>query len=472
MNEEYDLAIVGSGPAGISAATTAAQLGLNAVLYDEQSAPGGQIYRSIERVASENRDVWNILGSSYQHGAKLVSDFHESGAKYEPHTKVWSIENGNELGIVGPAGSRIVKPKRVLIAVGAMERPFPIPGWTLPGVMSAGAAQILIKSSSQVPNIPFVVVGSGPLLFLVTWQLVKCGAPVKAVLETTPIMNYVQAARFLPSSLNEFSSIWQGFKWIRDIRGAGIPITSYVSDVRIEGAEKIQQVRYKTATGRERTLDCEMALLHQGVVPNYQMASLAGCELEWNETQECWQTGKDTWGATSVKSVSVAGDCGGIGGAIVAEHQGRLAGFDAAYRTGRITKQERSEKAEHDLRSLKRLAGIRSFLDGLYKPAPWVSKPKDHDTIVCRCEEVTAGELRSAIKLGCLGPNQAKTMTRCGMGPCQGRLCGSTVSSMIAAEQNQSVSQVGFYRVRPPIKPITVEELSVMDDFSEEEHAD
>ncbi len=464
MNDVYDFAVVGSGPAGISAATTAARLGLKTVLYDEQSAPGGQIYRAVERVASTDRDIWKVLGSSYQHGAKLVAEFRESGAKYEPQTKVWTIENGGELGLVSPSGGRLVKPRRVLIAVGAMERPFPIPGWTLPGVMSAGAAQILIKSSSQVPDKPFVVIGSGPLLFLVTWQLVKCGAPVKAVLETTPFMNYVYASRFLPSSMKEMSSIWQGFNWIREIRRAGIPIKSYVSDVRIEGTEQIERVRYKTGTGRERTIECDMALLHQGVVPNYQMASLAGCELEWNDTQECWQTIKDDWGATSAECVSVAGDCGGIGGAIVAEYQGHLAGLDAAYRTGRITKHERNQKALDNLKALKRLAGIRSFLDSLYKPAAWVSKPQDHDTIVCRCEEVTAGELRSAIKLGCLGPNQAKTMTRCGMGPCQGRLCGSTVSSMIANEQNQPIDRVGYYRVRPPIKPVTVGELSSMED--------
>ncbi|MFY3909862.1 FAD-dependent oxidoreductase, partial [Achromobacter xylosoxidans] len=153
---QCDLLVVGAGPAGLAAATTAARLGVDTVLLDEQAAPGGQIYRAITTTPVTDRAV---LGPDYWHGASLVEPFRQSGARYEPGATVWAVaertapepERGFEVAYSVAGEARILHARRLLLATGAQERPFPIPGWTLPGVITAGAAQILLKSGGMVP---------------------------------------------------------------------------------------------------------------------------------------------------------------------------------------------------------------------------------------------------------------------------------------------------------------------------------
>jgi len=468
MNDVCDLAVIGAGPAGLAAATTATELGLKTILYDEQAAPGGQIYRAIEAVAEKRSDDLDLIGSEYQHGQGLVSAFRDSTAEYAPQTSVWEITSEGELGILGPDGAQLINAKRVLIATGAMERPMPVPGWTLPGVMTAGAAQTLLKSAGQVPDVPVVLAGSGPLLFLVALQLIKAGAPVQAVLETTPRANLWRALGSLPGALLQAGALIKGWRWISEIKRRGVPIIKGVSALQCLGREHVDGVSYRAGGGSQKRIDCKLVLLHQGVVPGHQLAAAAGCDQSWDEEQCCWRTATDIWGATDQETIAVAGDCVGIGGAEAAEHQGRLAGLDAACRLGVINQDERDRRAAPARRNLAQQAGLRRFLDRLYQPAPWVMNPPDDDTVVCRCEEVTAGELRKVVDMGCPGPNQAKAFTRAGMGPCQSRMCGMTISSIIADARGLPVGDVGASRARPPLKPITVSELAELQNIDHE----
>jgi len=198
------------------------------------------------------------------------------------------------------------------------------------------------------------------------------------------------------------------------------------------------------------------------------MAAAAGCAQAWDPVQQCWRTLSDDWGATSADRIAVAGDCGAIGGAIIARHQGRLAGLDAACRAGAIDAATRDRRARPSVRAMSRLGGLRRFLDVLYAPAPDLLVPRDAATVVCRCEEVTAGELRRVVAHGCSGPNQAKAFTRAGMGPCQGRMCGSTASAVIAAARGARMGEIGHYTVRPPLKPLTVGQLADLEGVGRE----
>jgi NADPH-dependent 2,4-dienoyl-CoA reductase/sulfur reductase-like enzyme len=456
---DWDLAIVGGGPAGMTAAIEATAAGLRTVVFDEQTAPGGQIYRAIERVAAERPDEFDVLGEDYRVGADLVRTFRECGAEYVPEASVWEVDTDGTLGVTDPAGARLVSAGRILIAVGAMERPVPIPGWTLPGVMSAGAAQSLLKASGVRPDVPTVLAGSGPLLYLVAWQLLEAGTPLDAVLQTTPRSNYLRAAPHLLGALRCRDQLAKGRRWLREMLGRGAEFVAQVSDLKAEGSDRLKRVAFRVA-GKSRSIPAELLLLHEGVVPNHQMAVAAGCDQTWDPVQQCWRTRIDAWGATSVDCIAVAGDCGGIGGATIAEHQGRLAGLDAACRAGVLDVATRDRRGEPSRRAMARLAGLRRFLDTLYAPAPEILVPPDDATVVCRCEEVTAGELRQVVAHGCAGPNQAKAFTRAGMGPCQGRMCGLTTAAVIAAELGIGMQEVGHYTVRPPLKPLTVGQLA------------
>lgn len=464
---DWDFAIVGCGPAGMAAAVEAAGAGLRTVVFDEGTAPGGQIYRAIESVAAARCDEMEILGEDYAAGANLVRSFRDCGADYVAEASVWEIDPDGTLGVTQPSGARLVKAERILIAAGAMERPVPIPGWTLPGVMGAGAAQVLLKASGMRPDVPTVLAGSGPLLYLVAWQLLEAGAPLKAVLQTTPRSNYIRAIPYLLGALRSRDQLAKGRRWLRQMVGRGAEFVAQAGALRAEGTDRLEGVAFR-AGGKDRAIPAGLLLLHEGIVPNHQMAAAAGCAQAWDRVQHCWRTLSDDWGATSADRISVAGDCGTIGGAIVAEHQGRLAGLDAACRGGAIDGASRDRRASPSRRVIARLGGLRNFLDALYAPAREVLVPADDATVICRCEEVTAGELREVVAQGCAGPNQAKAFTRAGMGPCQGRMCGLATSAVIAAARGVGMAEVGHFNVRPPLKPITVGQLADLEGVGRE----
>ncbi len=454
-----DLAIIGAGPAGLAAAVTAGELGLSAVVFDEGTAPGGQAYRAIEKVGDRSPELLSLLGTDYARGGDLVARFRKSGADYRPGHAVFDIAPGGGFGVLGPQGAQWLTARRVLVATGAMERPVPLPGWTLPGVMGAGAAQTLLKASGMIPSGRTVIAGSGPLVLLVARQLLAAGADIAAILDTTPRSNYAGAAPLLPGAVLAGSEIWKGIAWLRQIRDGRAAFHTNVADIRIEGTEMVEAITY-AAAGRQGRLTCELVLLHEGVVPNVQLAMAAGAEHYFDAGQACWRPRTDACGRTSLEHILVAGDSGGIGGAEMAAAAGEVATLAAAADLGTID-SSRFDKQSHPLLArMARKRALRRFLDRLYRPRAEALAPPDDKTVVCRCEEVTAGELRRVAAMGCPGPNQAKAFTRCGMGPCQGRMCGLAAAAVLADATGRSMAEVGHLRIRPPVKPVTVGEMA------------
>lgn len=467
MREVCDLAVVGGGPAGMAAASLAAELGLEVRLYDEQGAPGGQIYRNVAQVAEARPGDLDLLGTDYRRGLDLVEAFRESGAKHLPGTGVWEVTGEGGLGLVREGAAEEVRARHLLLACGATERPVPLPGWTLPGVMGAGAAQTLLKASGLVPDVPTVIAGSGPLVYLVAWQLARAGAPLKALLLTGPRGRLRRAAPELPRALLAGDYLWKGLAWALQIRRLGVPVIAGVAGLAADGEARLEAVSYQTSGGRQR-IEAGLLLLHEGVVPNLRLAMAAGCACEWDELQQAWRPRVDDWGVSSLARISLAGDGAGIAGARAAALRGRLAALEIARRLRRIDQAERDRQARPIRAGLARDLRVRRFLELYSQPAAAMLVPEDDGVIVCRCEEVTAGELRRVVALGCPGPNQAKAFTRCGMGACQGAMCGLTVSTLIADARRVPVGEVGAYRVRPPVKPVTVGEMAGLEGLASE----
>ncbi|MCK6452402.1 MAG: NAD(P)/FAD-dependent oxidoreductase [Alphaproteobacteria bacterium] len=456
---EIDLAVVGAGPAGLAAATTAAELGLAVSVFDENATPGGQIYRGIEAVAAKRGADFAVLGDAYRAGESIVRDFRASKAAYAPNTGVWLVQKDRQLGIVRDGKAGMVAARRVLIATGAQERPVPIPGWTLPGVMLAGAAQGLLKSAGMVPAGPVVLAGNGPLLYQLAAQLVAAGVKIAALLETRS--ERAAALPHLPAALMAGNYLAKGLGLIAAVKRAGVPIRRGVTELRALGCERLEAVEV-AAGGRTERIDAALLCLHQGVVANVQLSLAIPLKHEWSAAQRCWRPVVDQWGNSDVEGIAVAGDCAGIGGAEAAAHAGRIAAFEAARALGRIDAAARDTHAASDLAAWRRHLRARPFLDALYPPAQGLVVPAD-DVPVCRCEEVTAGQVRDAVRQGGTGPNQVKSFTRSGMGPCQGRMCALTVSEVIADALGKPVAEIGTYRIRPPIKPLTVGELAALE---------
>lgn len=443
-----DIVIVGSGPAGMAAACQARSLGMSVVLLDEQPTIGGQIYRNIESAPS---DRLNMLGPDYAAGRTLASEFRKSGTRYLGGAVVWNLSLDGAVDYVVDGSAEKVTGKHVLVACGAMERPFPITGWTLPGVMGAGAAQILLKGSGALPTDPVVVAGCGPLLYLLAWQYLRAGVTIQALVDTTTRFAHLRAVRHFVGALRGWRDLSKGIKLLATLRRYGVPVYSGASALSIEGETQAEALSFTHRATRVR-VPTSLVLLHQGVVPNTQLSWSIGAKHRWDPDQLCWLPITDTWGRLGETVIYVAGDNRAIVGAQASAVQGRLAALAIAQRLDVVKDLER--RAAPLWQELKRYTHIRPFLNTLYRPENENRIPESDSVLVCRCEEVTAGQIRQYVQLGCLGPNQAKAFGRCGMGPCQGRLCGLTVTEVIAQARTVDPSDVGYYRIRPPIKPV------------------
>lgn len=441
----YDLVVIGGGPAGLAAASTAAHAGLATVLFDENPGVGGQIYRGITANPMKNRA---ILGDDYWAGTALATEAGASGATIVAGATVWSLDRDMVVGVSIAGRARMIQARRVIIATGSLERPFPIPGWTLPGVMTAGAAQTALKAQGLVPNGRTVLVGNGPLLWLLAAQMLRAGARIEAIFDTTTALNWLRAAIHLPEFLLS-PYFKKGLALLREVK-ARVPVRS-AHEIAAVGADRLREV---VVDGRRIAAD--LLLLHQGVVPNVNLAIAAGVAHRWNRRQLCFEPVLDGNFQSSVPGIAVAGDGAGIAGGPAAVERGRIAAI-AAVRA--LMPEAPVPDPQAARQRLQREEMGRAFLDELYRPTAALRQPEG-DTIVCRCEEVTARQVRETALMGCEGPNQMKAFLRCGMGPCQGRLCGLTVTELIAETRHTTPEEVGYYRLRPPVKPITLAELA------------
>ncbi len=456
MKNHYQLLIIGAGPAGLAAATTASAYGISCALLDEQPTLGGQIYRAIESVPEARAEK---LGSEYQRGKTLAADFRASEAEYYPDTRVWSLNDQREVGVLHNEQTKIITADQILVASGAMERPVPFPGWTLPGVMQAGAGQILYKSAGVVPSNGVVLAGSGPLLLLLAWQYLNVGVDIKAILDVTPLSNHLFALPKLPKALLAHHYLTKGLAYQKDLRKAGITTKIGVSDLKADGEDILQSVSYRHL-GRKQTIETDLLLTHFGVIPHIWLTQSAGCAHQWDNSQQCWRPDHDVWGNTSIEGIMVAGDGAGINGARSAEHAGRLAGLQALYALGALNKQQRDEQSVNDRKWMEDDRHIRPFLEAYFALPKTMLATTDNDTIICRCEEITAGQIRDAVNQGHEGSNDVKYLTRCGMGACQGRQCANAVSHIIADAGGQAISEQSHYRGRPPVAPLTLAQMA------------
>ena len=222
------------------------------------------------------------------------------------------------------------------------------------------------------------------------------------------------------------------------------------------------------ADGKYHRIETDTVLVHQGVVPNTQITRSLGLDHRYDDTQRCFHPVTNEMGQSSHPLFSIAGDGAGIGGAKVAALSGRICALNALVAIGKVDETGQCKILPDLLKAYQSEMSIRRFLDTLYAPPESVFLPAD-DTIICRCEEVSAGDIREYAALGCEGPNRTKVYGRCGMGPCQGRYCGLTVTEILAAENNKTQDAVGSFRIRSPLKPVTLSELAALSETIEKE---
>ncbi|WP_414897927.1 FAD/NAD(P)-binding oxidoreductase [Rhodovulum sp. YEN HP10] len=365
---EVDLAVVGAGPAGMAAAGEAAQAGLRVALFDAQTRPGGLVYRDIYH---EEQEWEAALDAAALEGRSLIAGLDQPGIKLVGGAEVLSVEPGFRLTYRQDAVARTLRARRVLLATGGHERPMPVPGWTLSGVLTVGAGQILLKEAGLLPR-RAVLLGTGPLLYLFAVQMLHAGVTPTALIDTQTRGDLARAMCHLGGVFGGWPHLSEGWRMLRMLRRAGVPRITAAHDVVIEGEERAEAVRFQRR-GAQHRLPCDAVFLHHGVEPNLQVSCALGLAHRWMPREHCFTPVCDIWGEAAateagLAGVFVAGDGAGIVGARAAGLQGRLAALRVAESLGRIDTGARDALAAPLRRQLRRALAVRPFLGAAYPP--------------------------------------------------------------------------------------------------------
>ncbi|WP_332680914.1 FAD/NAD(P)-dependent oxidoreductase [Bosea sp. (in: a-proteobacteria)] len=439
--------IVGAGPAGVRAAQALVAAGLRPLVVDEAPACGGQIYR--QRLVPDGRSNKALYGSEAAKAEALHRDFAALTGRidYWPQALLWNLRDGRA-DVMVDGQSRQVAYDGLVLATGAIDRTLPIPGWTLPGVFTLGGAQIALKSQGCAIGNKVVFLGSGPLLYLVAWQYLKAGVAVAAVLDGAPFKAKLNLLRGLPLAP---AIVLRGLRMTAELKLAGVALHYGVSHARILGAERVEGLAWGEA-GRERRLACDGLGYGLALRPETQLADLAGCRFRFDARDRAFLPERDNAGRSTVQGVYLAGDGAGIAGADAAERAGERAALALLEDRGLPHDAARARVLEADL---ARIGRFRDVLEAAFPfPAQWMKDVAD-ETLLCRCEEVSAGEVRRAIAgFGVHELNRLKAVSRIGMGRCQGRVCGAASAELLAHEAGRGIAAVGRLRSQAPVKPI------------------
>lgn len=459
MKNRYDAIVIGAGPAGLACGAEMAEKGLSVAVLDEQASPGGQIYRNISKASAQQH---TILGADYTAGLDVLKKFQDAHLDYLPQARVWQAEPTGEVFLSHDGSSGKLTADYLVLSTGAMERPVPFPGWTLPGVMTCGGMSNLFKDSSLSPTEPVVLAGSGPLLWLVAEHLFALNSPIAAILDTTPLGQVIPAMKHLPKALKRFGYMMKGVKMIADVHitamKAKVPIHRNVKNLRAEGGDKLERVKAMCGS-KELVFEATTLLVNEGIIPNTSLLRQVGCKHTWDATQHYWHPEVSEDGRTNLPTVFVAGDGNFVHGAKSAEYKGQLTALTIALEMHRISQAEYDKQTQLVRNELEKELHPRPFIDALYAPRKNLYTMPD-STVVCRCEGVTAGRIRDLVQDGLTDHNEIKAIIRCGMGPCQGRMCGPAVHELIVECSGIAPQNARQHRLRPPIKPVSLEELA------------
>ena len=441
--------IVGAGPAGTRAAETLVAHGVAPVLVDEGVRSGGQIYR--QPPAGFARPASALYGFE----ARKAQAVHAALAAvrdrldYRPGTLIWNIERG-VAQTLGPEGVGRIEFGSLILATGAMDRVIPFPGWTLPGVFTMGGAQVALKAQGCAIGNRVVFMGTGPLLYLVAYQYAHAGARVAAVLDTSRAGDAIPV---LPGLLWGGRTFAKGLWYMTWLRTAGIPVRRGIVPMAAEGEAALEAVRYRDRRGREHRIACTGLGIGYGVKSEVQLAELAGCEMAFDPLAQQWLPQADEDGRALAGAVYLAGDGAGVAGADAAELRGRLAAY--ALLADRGIAIDGAQQARLRAR-LRRVMRFRNALERALPVPHHLTHSLPDETVVCRCEVITAGEIRQGRALAPAEMNRAKAFTRVGMGRCQGRVCGPAAAQILAAARGCDVAEVGRLRGQAPVKPLAI----------------
>ncbi|WP_114859252.1 FAD-dependent oxidoreductase [Azospirillum brasilense] len=450
-----DLLVLGAGPAGLAAAEAAARRGAEVVVLDERPQSGGQYFKPLAPSHRADRPT----DRQFRAGRALVDAARLAGATIVQEATVWGAHAPDEVVAVVAGRETVYRPRRLVIASGAYERPAPFADWTLPGVMTTGAGQTLARAYRVAPGKRVVIAGNGPLNLQLACELVEGGVTVAAVLESAPRPSPAQWRALWTAVRSAPGLIGDGARYLLRLRRAGVPVLWSHGVVAAEGGERLEQVRYAPlgADGAPRlgeavAVPADALCLGYGFIPSTEIARALGCAhrlVDRHLGYLATETAED--GATSLPGVFAVGDGVDLGGSKVAQARGTLAGIAVAAQLGfPDSDPEQGRRARSELR---RAEAFQAALWSIYRAPPPRLDAVPDEAMLCRCEEVTFGQVRAEIAAGHDSLAALKRNTRLGMGRCQGRYCAATAALLLEQATGRPRAAEQYLAPRLPAKP-------------------
>ena len=457
---EPDVLVVGAGPAGLAAAAAAAEAGVSVVVVDERAKLGGQYFK-------QPSDAFEVdesrLDRQYREGRALISRAERAGATLVGDAQIWAASAPGELLAVGAGRALNLRPRRLVLATGAYERGVPLPGWTLPGFMTTGAAQTLMRAYQVSPGRRVLVSGNGPLNVQVAAELVRAGVTVVALCESARAARAGRAPALAAMAAAAPDLALQGLGYLRTLRRARVPILFGHAVTRAEGDGRVERAAVarldrdgRVVPGSERVFEVDAVTTGFGFLPSNEIARTLGVEHVFDAALGQLAAVVDARGRTSVPDVWVVGDGGGTRGARVGKARGLLAGVDAARSIGAGIPPALAQEARGADRARRRSERFQRALTRVYAAPRLVDQLADADTPVCRCEDVSLAEVEAAFGSGIGTIGAVKRVTRAGMGRCQGRYCAAVLAEIAARRSGEPLREGDWFAPSPPFKPLPV----------------
>jgi thioredoxin reductase len=452
-----ELLIIGGGPGGLAAAIAARSAGVEVVLVDERSAPGGQYFKPL---AVGGADV-APADRQHREGAALVERAQRGGVRIRSGVTVWGAFHPGEFAASGADGTVRYIPKSTIVATGAYERPWPVPGWTLPGVMTTGAAQTLWRTARRLPGRRVLIAGHGPLNLQLAAELIAGGCEISAVVEAGPAPGMDGIGPMFAMTASAPRLVADGLRYHAMRWGAGAAMIHGMVVGSIDRTEGGLAVELVSANGNERRrrIETDIVCLGYGFEPSNEVLRALRCQHDFDAGRDQLVTRRDAGGRTSVAGIYAIGDCTGLGGARLAMADGVLAGLAAAAELGYALGPALRSERQRAMRVGARHRRFQKALWSLYGAAGGLPVVTTDATILCRCEEVTLGEVKAAVRQEPCDAGAVKRRTRAGMGACQGRYCRRLLERAICEAHGGAPTEFSGFAPRVPLKPIAICDL-------------
>ena len=460
------IAVIGGGPGGMTAAAMAAQAGADVLLIDERSQLGGQYFK--QPLAAGDLRQSDFDDRQYEGGRQLIGRLMASGAKLMPSARVAGAYEPLDLVVEVGSGARLVRPQVLIVATGAFEVSYPFDGWTLPGVMTTGAAQTLLRSYRVLPGRRILVAGNGPLNFQFATELLKSGADVAAVVEAAPRPGLTAVGEFTGMMRTDASLAIRGLEYLLFLARRGVPLVHGHRIARVDamgrGSRHGLLAAAECVSGHDsavREFEVDAVCLGYGFRPSNEVLRALGCLHSMNPKTCTLETERDEDCSTSRENVLAVGDCTRLGGAAAAQAEGIVAAATALGKLGVPMPVGYRGALEVARARRRRQAGFQKSLWKLFQPAGSLFAKFDDGATVCRCEGLSMADLNAAMSSRPEATLASiKRLTRIGMGRCQGRYCATTLERIFAGRQESALEEVDLWAPRPPIGQTRVADLA------------